>query len=91
MIIIITAFSNYTILKISKTLDSNGITSKKIPTPREISSDCGMSIMIETEDLNSLEKILIPVFKDVEHCYLKKEINFEKFNFTGENYGKENH
>ena len=89
--IVITAFSNYTIFKISKILYSNDIISTKIPTPREISSDCGMSIMIETDDFNLLKKLLMPIFNDVEDCYIKKDNYFKKINFTGENYGKENY
>lgn len=57
---IITFASTHHVLKAEKLLLSAGIKLEIIPTPKNISSDCGMSIRInpEVSDISVIETIL---------------------------------
>ena len=60
---VITFVSVHFVMKAEKVLKEKGIRVRLIPTPREISSDCGMAIEVKGRDLHTIREIL----KDEEH------------------------
>lgn len=49
--------SIHDVIKAEKVIVGHGIWCDLIPTPRELSSDCGMSIECKSEDLPGLESL----------------------------------
>lgn len=79
MIFIITAFTDYSIIKINKKLKSNNILSKMIPPPRQISSECGMALQLDIDDKNNLLKLLNEIKDDIDKIYYEENKNFIEF------------
>ena len=55
--IILVFESIHDVVKAEKTLKRTGIWCDLVPTPREISSDCGMSVECRTGDMARLEDL----------------------------------
>lgn len=61
-------------IKAEKELTSAKINVRIIPVPREITADCGISLKVNTEDLNVVRKVLAD--KNIEvsgYYYIKKK------------------
>lgn len=41
-----------------------------IPTPRQITTNCGLSIRGQANDVEAIKKIITAHHKDMSHCYL---------------------
>jgi len=54
---VITFESVYYVMKAEKILKKNGFNVKLIPTPREVSSDCGMAIELICDKLEILKNV----------------------------------
>lgn len=63
---VITFSSVHFVIKAEKLLTSNGIKCRLIPTPRQLSSDCGMALEVQDEDLKEINSLL----KDSSCTYL---------------------
>ncbi len=72
---IITAYSEYIILKIKKIFNTQNYLTKLIITPRKISSECGMSIEIVSGNHENLINILTQ--NKIEFDYIYKYDNGE--------------
>ncbi|TES90270.1 MAG: DUF3343 domain-containing protein [Candidatus Cloacimonadota bacterium] len=55
---VITFASVHFVMKAERVLKENGIEVRLIPTPRKISSDCGMTIEVKKEDLDTIKELL---------------------------------
>lgn len=55
---ILTFSSVYFVTKAEKILKSPKFSIRLIPTPRNISSDCGMAIEVFTDNVNKVKKLL---------------------------------
>ena len=50
--------STHHAIRLDKTLQESGIRATTLPTPREITTSCGISIRFLYEDIESVKKIL---------------------------------
>ena len=55
---VITFASVHFVMKAERVLKENGIEVRLIPTPRKISSDCGIAIEVKKEDLDTIRELL---------------------------------
>jgi hypothetical protein len=55
---LLTFASIHYVLKAEKILKARGISTDMIPVPKEISSDCGMALLVEEGDLPSVKEAL---------------------------------
>jgi hypothetical protein len=55
---ILTFDSVHFVMRAEKALNKGGIEVRLIPTPREISSDCGMALEITCEDIERTKELL---------------------------------
>lgn len=55
---VITFPSVYFVMKAEKILKKAGINVRLIPTPREISSDCGMAMEVQYQKVEEIKKML---------------------------------
>ncbi len=46
------------VMRAEKVLKKGGLTVKLIPTPREFSSDCGMAVRFDEQDMNAVRVLL---------------------------------
>ncbi len=63
-------------MRAEKILRDSGATSKTIPVPRKLSSDCGLAIRVFKKDLESLKKILAE--EPAEEIYLEDNNDFRR-------------
>ncbi len=61
--ILLTFASIHYVLKAEKLLKAQGIPLDMVPVPKEISSDCGMALVIEEKDLPKVQSLLSPRLK----------------------------
>lgn len=54
----VVVYSTSQAIKIERLLQERSITSKMVPVPRQISSDCGVCLQIEERDMAAVEEIL---------------------------------
>lgn len=57
-IYVISFESTHHAIKAEKEIKNNNITIKTIPTPREVSSSCGLSLKFDYNDLNRIKNII---------------------------------
>ena len=71
---IISFNSTHQAIKCDKAFGKNEIDYTVLPTPREISQSCGMSIRFGLEDIDTIKKLLIKIKLNINQCieYLKK-------------------
>jgi len=55
---IITFASVHFVMKAEKMLKEKAIKVRLVPTPRKISSDCGMAIEVNSKDINIIKELL---------------------------------
>lgn len=55
---VITFASVHFVMKAERVLKEDGIEVRLIPTPRKISSDCGIAIEVKKEDLDKIRELL---------------------------------
>lgn len=55
---VITFDSIHRVMKAEKILKGENVTITLIPTPRQISSDCGMVVQVDCDDLERAQEIL---------------------------------
>jgi hypothetical protein len=55
---IITFDSIHRVMKAEKILNDEAVSLSLVPTPRHISSDCGMVVRIDCDDLGKAQKII---------------------------------
>lgn len=63
---VVTFHATYAVLKAEKTLKALGIGVKMIPVPRQISSNCGISIRFDCRDLERVREAVRPLEEDLE-------------------------
>ncbi|MBW2095427.1 MAG: DUF3343 domain-containing protein [Deltaproteobacteria bacterium] len=73
-------YSIHNVMKAEKVLRSQGVLFDTIPVPREISSDCGMAILVASKDRHGVRKILGESGIDIKGIYLKTCGRYEKEN-----------
>lgn len=66
-------------IALEKVLKANGVNYTIVPTPRELSKCCGISIMIQEEDINTVKQLL-GLYSDIKtegiHTIQKKKRNW---------------
>lgn len=75
---VITFESTHHAIKGEKTLMEKNITLKTIPTPREITASCGLSIMFSLDDLENVKEIISEEELSIKGIYKLKKIGFDK-------------
>ncbi|MFZ0451330.1 MAG: DUF3343 domain-containing protein [Desulfatiglandaceae bacterium] len=73
-------FSIHNVMKTEKLLKSQKITFDTIPVPKEISSDCGMAILVASSEKNRVRKVLGESGIDIKGIYLRTCGRYEKKN-----------
>ena len=66
---IITFISVHFVIKAEKILKKEGINVRLVPTPRKISSDCGMAIEVHYENIERIKTILNDYKCSMESIY----------------------
>ena len=66
---VITFNSIHRVMKAEKILKREGVSITLVPTPRRISSDCGMVVRVDCGELDRAQKILKTSGLDVEGIY----------------------
>lgn len=54
---ILTFLNTRTVIQAERELKNNGISYQVIPTPRQISSECGMCLKVSSSDLGKIEDL----------------------------------
>ena len=87
-ILVITAFSTYWVMKICKSMAAAGLPAALIPTPRELSSDCGQSV--EVSAATGIEVIEILTGQEMEYdaVYRKAGKKYHRLLPAGEKEGR---
>jgi len=65
----VVVYSTSQAIKIEKLLQERSITSKLVPVPRQISSDCGVCLQIEGSDIDAVEEILSQALIEVQGIF----------------------
>lgn len=78
--IIIAFASTHDALEVEEALIENNIELRTIPTPREITAGCGISLRVEEEFLQYVKKIL------TEHDIINRQIFYENIEEGKKNY-----
>ncbi len=65
--LVITFESTHRAIKAEKTLE--GLTIEIIPTPRQLSANCGISLKALTEDLDAIKDKMGDSYGDMNQCY----------------------
>lgn len=76
--LLITFESTHIAIKTEKILD--GLDIETIPTPRQLSTSCGISIKGKVEDLEMIKERLGDDYNKMKQCYIV-EVNEQVFNF----------
>ncbi len=71
-------YSIHNVMKAEKILKQRGIAFDTIPVPKEISSDCGMALMVARHDRGSITRILEEHGLDIKGIYLKTEDGYKE-------------
>lgn len=78
--LVITFESTHKAIKAEKTLD--GLEIEIIPTPRQLSANCGISLKALTCDLNKIKTLMGDSYGDMNQCYevtsIDGIVNFNK-------------
>lgn len=75
---VITFHATSAALKAEKNLKMSGFKFVIIPTPREISSSCGLAVKIRPEDLEEVKSYLSSCNIDLSGCYLVNKTGNKK-------------
>ncbi|MTI46213.1 DUF3343 domain-containing protein [Sporosalibacterium faouarense] len=75
---VITFNSTHHAIKGEKVLNEKGLDIRTIPTPREITASCGLSIRFATEDLEKVRKIIGDIALDIKGIYEVKKMLSDK-------------
>ncbi|MFA7057887.1 MAG: DUF3343 domain-containing protein [Candidatus Cloacimonadales bacterium] len=75
---VITFISSHHAMQANKKFVKSKIKSEIIPTPRQISSECGFSIQGEADNLQELTNFCQDSKLSYEVIYIKKEDRYEK-------------
>ena len=73
-------YSIHNVMKSEKVLKSRGVLFDTIPVPKEISSDCGMAILVASPDRQKVRKVLGENGIDIKGTYLRTCGLYEKKN-----------
>jgi hypothetical protein len=63
---VILVWSSSHAIRVEHVLNQAGITSKLIPTPRQFTSDCGMSVRVKREDVDAARKAMDNAWAEYE-------------------------
>ena len=63
---VILVWSSSHAIRVEHVLNRAGITSKLIPTPRQFTSDCGLSVRIRREDADAARKAMDDAWAEYE-------------------------
>ena len=66
---VITFDSIHRVMKAERILNEEHISLTLLPTPRHISSDCGMVVQVQCEELERVQKILCESNLEIEGIY----------------------
>jgi hypothetical protein len=67
----ILVYSTSHAIRIEKLLKESGLSCKLVPVPRRLSSDCGVCVRIDQQDLESAKKIVENVQVEIEDIYVE--------------------
>ena len=67
--LLLTFDSIHDVLRTEKTLKTHGIFCDLVPTPKDISADCGMSVVCAAADLPRLEALRLTDGLEWRACY----------------------
>lgn len=73
-------YSIHNVMKAEKVLKSQGVLFDTIPVPKEISSDCGMALLVGCEDRQRVQGILGKNGIDSKGIYVRTYGRYEKEN-----------
>ena len=73
-------YSIHNVMKAEKVLKSRGVLFDTIPVPKDISADCGMAILVASEDREEVRNILGKNGINIKGMYLKTRGRYEKEN-----------
>jgi len=76
MKVLLTFPSIHYVLKAEKLIKGLGLFTDMVPVPKEISSDCGMALLVREEDLNQITSLLKEKGLPLEGIYQKQEAGF---------------
>ncbi len=68
--------ATYAVLKAEKFLKTRGIAVKLIPVPRQISSNCGISIRFDCRELDLVMEVISDLGEDLEGIFRQDEQGF---------------
>lgn len=72
------------VLKVESEAMAQGVPVELIPTPRKISSDCGMAVKYHQESLEWILRLMAQASMPVGRLYRRVEDDFEFIGSTGE-------
>lgn len=78
MLIVISFLSSHQAMLANKILAKSNFKCEIIPTPREISSECGFSILGEVENLETFHLFINEMKLDYAKIYIKRGSLYEK-------------
>jgi hypothetical protein len=67
----ILVYSTSHAIRIEKLLKDIGLSCKLVPVPRRLSSDCGVCVRIDQQDLESAKKVVENVQVEIEGIYVE--------------------
>ncbi len=65
--------ATYAVLKAEKLLKGLGLRVKLIPVPRQISSNCGISVRFDCDDLEKVRQAVAGLAEDLEGIFRQAE------------------
>jgi len=75
---VVTFQSTHHAIKGEKYFKESNLAIKTIPTPREITASCGLSIKFSMEDIKTIEEIIKAQDLSIEGIYEIEKIGFKK-------------
>lgn len=73
--------SIHDVMKAEAQFKRAGIWHDLVPTPREISSDCGMVVAVRVEDLEQIERALCLSDRQPDAVYWQTEAGYEEISY----------
>lgn len=72
-------YSIHDVMKAEFTLKDRGMTYDVIPVPKELSSDCGMALMVSCDDQSEVRKIFDRNNLKIKGAFLKTPDGYEEW------------
>jgi len=66
---LITFKSTHFALRAEKVLEKKGLKFKTIPTPREVSHSCGLSLLVNSDNISQVQDMVKEDLINIDHLY----------------------